>query len=257
MGKKFIFVILIFGLLLSGCAGKAGSTASNDEGAPASSSGSSTSANLSGALNLVLGSSEKPGVFDSYHIELTLDTPQLNDDSTAVVNETTVISADVQGKDVHILQTDPGTTTLKEGFIIGDKEYKMVDGKPQEMMGQIALGWAMWPLQVIMPYAYVANFARQTGADTLDGRAVDIYTFDSANADTASNSMMDSFGLSGMTTGKGTVWIDKVTGAMLKLEMSYTSDFKDNDQKLIGSGTGTIALQITNVNKVTVSSPIQ
>ncbi len=253
MGKKLIIAVLILGLLLTGCAGKGGATASGSESA----SNSGSSADLSGALNLVLGSSDTPGVFDSYHIELTLDTPQLNDDSTTVINNEIVISADVQGKDVHILQNDPGTTVFKEGFIIGDKEYKMIDGKPEETMGQIALGWAMWPLQVTMPYAYAAYFANKTGTDTIDGRAVDIYTFDSATADSASNSLMDSFGLSGMTTGKGTVWIDKVTGAMIKLEMTYTSDFKDNDQKLIGSGTGTIALQITSVNQVTVTSPVQ
>lgn len=244
--------MLIASLVLAGCAGKGGSNSGG-----AGSAGGASKPDLSNALNLVLGSSDKPGVFDSYHIELSLDIPQLNDDSTSVVNEKTLISADVAGKDVHIIQTDPGATETKEGFIIGDKEYKMIDGKPQEMMGQIALGWAMWPLQVVMPYAYAASFAQKSGTDTIDGRTADVYSFDAANADAASKSMMESFGLSGMTNGKGTVWIDQATGAMLKLDMTYSESITDNDQKEVGTGTGNITIELTKVNQVTVTSPVQ
>jgi hypothetical protein len=252
MSKKLWLSVVILSLVLAGCGGKGGS----DNGVN-SSSGGSSSADLSSALNLVLGSSDKPSVFDSYHIELSLDIPQLSDDSTSVVNEKTLISADLAGKDIHIIQTDPGATESKEGFIVGDKEYKMIDGKPQEMMGQIALGWAMWPLQVVMPYAYAASFAQKTGTDTIDGRAADVYSFDAANADAASKAMMDSFGLNGMTNGKGSVWIDQATGAMLKLEMTYSETITDNDQKEVGSGTGNITIEISKVNQVTVTSPIQ
>jgi hypothetical protein len=202
-----------------------------------------------------MGTSDKASVFDSYHIDINLDVPKSSDDSTSVVNEKTIIAADVQGKNVHILQTDPGATAPKEGFIIGDNEYKMVDGKPQAMMGQIALSWAMWPLQVVMPYAYAAYFAQKTGTDSIDGRAADVYSFDSANADAASSSMMSSFGFGDMTTGKGTVWIDQKTGGMLKLEMTYTDNVNDNDQKLIGTGTGIITIEVSKVNQVEVTSP--
>ncbi len=268
MGKKFFLVGLVVMLLLSGCGGKKDSTAgTNAEGSndaavnePASSgskNSSSESAHLSDALNKVLGSSDEPGVFDSYHIELNLDIPELSDDNTAVVNSKTLISADVQGKDVHIIQTDPGASESKEGFIIGDKEYKMIDGQPQEMMGQIAMGWAMWPLQVIMPYAYSAYFAQKTGTDSVDGRPADVYSFDSANASQASDSMMDSFGFGDMATGQGTVWIDQETGAMLKLDLTYTDTITDYDQNEIGPGTGHITLEISKVGQVTVTSPVQ
>lgn len=252
MSKKLWMGVVILSLVLAGCAGKGAPSAGGNVAA-----GGSSNADLSNALNLVLGSSDKPGVFDSYHIELSLDIPQLSDDSTSVVNEKTLISADVAGKDVHIIQTDPGATASKEGFIIGDKEYKMIDGKPEEMMGQIALGWAMWPLQVVMPYAYAASFAQKTGTDSIDGRVADVYSFDAANADAASKSIMESFGLSGMTNGKGTVWIDQATGAMLKLDMTYTETLSDNDQKEVGSGTGAITIEISKVDQVTVTSPVQ
>lgn len=114
-------------------------------------------------------------MFSSYHIDINLDVPQLSDDSSSVVNKATVISADVQGAKVHIIQTDPGATASKESYIIGDKEYKIIDGSPEEMRGQIALGWAMWPLQVIMPYAYAAYFGKQSGTEALDGHNALVY----------------------------------------------------------------------------------
>lgn len=242
MGKKLVIILVVFGLLLTGCAGKNSGT-----GAKAG-----INSDLPGALNLVLGSTEKPSVFSSYHMELTLDTPQLNDDSTAVVNGTTQISADVAGENVHIVQVDPGATESKEGFIIGDTEYKLVDGEKQDTMGFIALSWAMWPLQVIIPYAYASNWARKTGSETIDGRRADIYTFDSTDSSVASQAVMESAGLSGMTNANGTVWIDQETGAMLKLQMTYTETLSDSDGKQIGSGTGNVALEITKVNQTQV-----
>jgi hypothetical protein len=196
-------------------------------------------------------------VFDSYHIDVTLDTPKLSEDGTSIVNETTQMAADVQGKNIHILQTDPGQTAQKEGFIIGDKEYKMVDGAPQEMLGQIALSWAMWPLTVVMAYSYPVYFAKKTGTDSIDGRAADVYTFDSADASAVSNDMMNSMGMGNSTQGKGTVWIDQKTGAMLKLDMTYTNQITDNNQKVIGSGDGSIKIEVSKVDQVTVTSPVK
>lgn len=246
MGKKLLMSCILLVLVLSACSGNA----------PAKSSTSSSSNDLGSALNLLLGSDSEPSVFSSYHIDVNLDTPQANDDNTAVVNQNTLISADVAGKDVHILQTDPGATAQKEGFIIGDKEYKMVDGAPQEMMGQIALSWAMWPLQVVVNYAYPVYWAKKTGTDTVDGRSADVYTFDSADASAAaSNAAMTAMGAGDLTAGKGTVWIDHETGGMLKLDMTYSKSIKDNDQKEIGSGSGSIKIEVSKVGQVTVTSP--
>ena len=252
MGKKALMICVMLALFLSSCAGK------SDDGtksSPSSNSSTSSSGNLGSALNLVMGSDSEASVFSSYHIDVNLDIPQLNDDSTAVVNQKTLIAADVEGKNIHILQTDPGASAQKEGYIIGDKEYKIVDGKPQEMMGQIALSWAMWPLHVVMPYAYASYWAKASGSDTLDGRKADVYDFDSSKADAASNSAMSAMGMEAMTQGKGTVWIDHETGGMLKLNMTYTENVTDSNQKVVGPGTGTITLEVSKVNQVKVTSP--
>jgi hypothetical protein len=261
MSKKFLYISVILSLILASCAGKPGTAAtsatSSADSSSSDASSSASSSHLGDALNKVIGSDSDPSVFDSYHIDVKMDVPKLSDDSTSVVNETTQISADVQGKNVHIFQTDPGQTAQKEGFIIGDKEYKIVDGAPQEMLGQIALSWAMWPLTVIMAYSYPAYYAKKTGTESNDGRAVDVYTFDSTSANAVSNDVMSAASLGNSTQGKGTVWIDQKTGAMLKLDMTYTSQISDNNQKVIGSGNGSIKIEISKVGQVTVTSPVK
>jgi hypothetical protein len=114
----------------------------------------------------------------------------------------------------------------------------------------------MWPLQVVLAYAYPVYFARKTGKDSIDGRKADVYTFDSANASAASNCAMGTMGMGNSTSGKGTVWIDQQTGTMLKLDMTYTNNVADNNQKVIGTGNGAITIELTKVNQVTVTSPV-
>ena len=241
MVKKIVIILVLLGLVLSGCASKNGIGQSNED--------------LSGALNLVLGTTDEPSVFDSYHIELVLDTPVLSDDSTTIVNELTQISADVDGTNVHILQIDPGETEQKEGFIIGEGEYKLVNGAKEDTMGFIALAWAMWPIQVILPYAWAANWNTKTGTETLDGREADVYTFDSTSAPESVQTAMNVSGFTGTLTANGTVWVDRETGAMLKLDMVYVTSLTDSDSKVVGDGNGHVTIDITGVNQTTVVEP--
>lgn len=241
MAKKIVIILLLLSLVLTGCGSK------SDIG--------STNEDLSGALNLVLGTTDEPGVFDSYHIELVLDTPVLSDDSTTIVNELTQISADVEGANIHILQIDPGEIEQKEGFIIGEGEYKLVNGAKEDTMGFIALSWAMWPMQVVLPYAWAANWNTKTGTETLDGREADVYAFDSANAPESVQSGLAAYGMIGTLSANGTVWIDKETGAMLKLDMNYVTSLTDNDGKTVGDGNGHVTIDITGVNQTAVIEP--
>jgi hypothetical protein len=110
-------------------------------------------------------------------------------------------------------------------------------------------------MQVVMNYAYPVYWAKKTGTDSIDGRNADVYTFDSADSSKASDAAMSAMGVGDLTSGKGTVWIDQKTGAMLKLEMTYSKSIKDNDQKEIGSGSGSIKIEVTKVGQVTVTSP--
>lgn len=270
--KRFLMILLIATLLLSACGTKSDVASTGSDNSSASVSAytevaSETQDNtneaaskddLSGALNILLGTTDTPSVFESYHLEMVLDSPKANDDYTAVVNEKISISADVAGKNIHILQTDPGDTTPKEGYIIGDtdKEYKLVDGTWQEMMGQIALGWAMWPMQVVMPYAYSTSvYADKLANEEVDGRTAKTYKLDTTKADPALLASMKAFGL-GEFTGYGKVWIDKETGALLKLQLDYTEDIFNGDASaVVAPGTGSITMEVSKVGQVTVTSP--
>lgn len=271
--KRILMVLLIAALLLSACGAKTDAVPTNSDTSSTSATeatevasepqdnsavAAASNDDLSGALNILLGTTDTPSVFESYHLEMVLDTPQANDDDTAVVNEKISISADVAGKNVHILQIDPGETTPKEGYIIGDtdKEYKLVDGAWQEMMGQIALGWAMWPMQVVMPYAYTTSvYAGKLDTEDLDGRKAIAYHLDTTKADPALLASMKAFGL-GDFTGTGKVWIDKETGALLKLQLDYTEDIFNGDASaVVAPGTGSITMEVSKVGQVTVTSP--
>lgn len=271
MKKNFVLITLVFALLLSSCSSRSvlpvdnddmtsndTSTETTDPQENDDTSSTASSDDLSEALNLLLGTTDAASVFDSYHIEMVLDTPQANDDDTAVVNEIISISADVDGKNVHIFQIDPGMTDAKEGYIIGDNdtEFKLVDGNWEETMGQIALSWAMWPLQVVMPYAYTtALYTSKLGNDEINGRDAIHYELDTTKADPTLVAGMEAWGISNMT-GIGQVWIDKQTGAMLKLDLEYTYDIKNGDlSKVIAPGTGHITIEISQIGEVSVTSP--
>jgi hypothetical protein len=270
MFKKYYSILIVISLLLTSCNGNKStsetgsssnsSRSTNVTSAPSTNEGTSTNSNnLGNALNLVTGSTDTPSVFDSYHIEMVLDTPKPDDNYSGIVNETIKISADVAGKNIHIFQIDPGMTDPKEGYIIGDteKEYKLVDGSWQEMMGQIALGWAMWPLTLIVPYSYSASlYSSKLGIEDVDGRKATVYELDSTKADPATIASMEAFGVTGMS-GKGKVWIDNETGGMLKLELDYTSELQSLDGSTkLGIGSGHISLEVSKVGGVTVTSPL-
>ncbi|MCX6055426.1 MAG: hypothetical protein NTZ74_11050 [Chloroflexi bacterium] len=263
MAKKIVVLLLVFVFLLSACAGKTHTPSptevtGNTTSSSSNNSGGNSSSDISQALNLVLGSSDTPGVFPSYHIELVLDTPQANTDDSAVVMETVKISADVAGSNVHLFQIDPGETVVKEGFIISDtgKEYKMVDGVPQETLGQIGLSWAMWPLKVVLPYAFAAAlYTDRTGTAEVNGRTAVVYTLDTTKADPATVAGMQAVGMGNMVVA-GTVWIDQNTEAMIKLILDYSTDVKSLDGSTnLGTGKGHIELEISKVGEVSVTAP--
>jgi len=256
-----IFFILL-ALLLSGCASKTGGSGMNTDDAtlaPAAAvvAGSARSnIDVGGALNLVIGTKDRASVFTSYHLESTLTAPQASDDGTSVVESTMVVKADVQGSNVHLFYTAAGSTKTSEGYIVGDKEYRMTNGKPEEMMGQIALSWAGWHLGATFPFSAVGALATLTGTDTVDGRAADVYSVDSSTIDPATLESFKTLGMFPIDSIKGSIWIDQQTGGALKAMVDYTEDISNTQtDKVIGVGSGHLDLLITQVGQVSVQAP--
>lgn len=254
-------LFILLALLVASCASNGGgSTSKESTQAPAittaAQSSSTGKVDVGGALNLVIGTSDRPSVYASYHLESTLTSPQASDDGKSVVQSTIQLKADVQGDKVHLFYTPSDSGQTKEGYIIGDKEYRVTNGSPEEMIGQIAMSWAGWHLGATFPFAAVGALAAKTGTDTVDGRTADVYSVDSSTIDPA---VLDSFRTMGMfpiDTIKGSVWVDQQTGGALKAVADYTEDISDyQTDKVIGIGTGHLDLSITQIGQVTVESP--
>jgi len=231
-------------------------SSTNTEPAVKDTTTSGISAKIGGTLNLVIGTKDRDSVYPSYHLESTVVTPTLSDDKASVVIKTRKVAADVQGKNVHLFYTAPDSDQAKEGYIIGDKEYRITNGKPEELIGQIALSWAGWHLEATFPFSAGASLSTKTGTVTLDGRQADVYSVDSTKIDP---SVMESFRTLGMfplNTIHGTIWIDQQTGGALKAMIDYEMDMiNSEDGKTIGVGQGHLELEITEIGNVNVQMP--
>jgi hypothetical protein len=185
-----------------------------------------------------------------------LATPALSDDKTSVLIKKSKTEADVQGSSVHLFRTLADATQSSEGYIIGDKEYKIVDKTPQEMMGQIALGWSFWHLEATFPYSANAAIATKTGTDTFEGRPVNVFTVDTSKIDPAVLESYQTMGMFPINSSKGTIWIDQQTGALVMANIDYELQVKNLDSdKLVGTGNGHVDISISKIGQVTVKAP--
>jgi outer membrane lipoprotein-sorting protein len=211
---------------------------------------------LGEALNYVMGTSDRSSVYQSYHLDLDMTIPTASDDMKSVISQQTKISADVEGSKIHIFSTDLNTGETKEGYIVGDNEYKMINGTPQATLGQIGVSWAFWPLKVVYAYSTATNWANKIRTEDMSGRQADVYSLDTTSPEATSVlEGMRAIGFDVLTSATGTLWIDQETGGMLKLDMNFTRNEYDNDGNVIGSGNGVINLQISQVNQVTITPP--
>lgn len=253
-------LILTLSFVLAACSPQPKTEASADaSGAAAEETSQEVSSailnkNLGNALNLVAGTPESPSVFPSYHIEVSLDGPALSDDWESVVQEARGLKADVQGDKVYVDFTNQAQP-FKEGYLIGEDEYLVTDGKANPAgVGEISLPWAFWPLDVVPVFAASAILSEKSGADTVDGRKADVYTVDTA-ANPAQLATLKSMGIA-FQAFKGTIWIDRETRGLLKTSMDFSMAIYNNDlSKVLGSGNGHLDLEVTKVGKTPVELP--
>ena len=231
-------------------------SSTNTEPAVIDTTSSGMSAKIGSTLNLVIGTKNRDSVYPSYHLESTVVTPTLSDDKASVVIKTRKVAADVQGKNVHLFYTAPDSDQAKEGYIIGDKEYRITNGKPEELIGQIALSWAGWHLEATFPFSAGASLSTKTGTVTLDGRQADVYSVDSTKIDPAVMESFRTLGMFPLNTIHGTIWVDQQTGGALKALIDYEMDMINSDDgKTVGVGQGHLELEITLIGNVNVQLP--
>jgi len=218
---------------------------------------------ISESANLLLLSDK--AVLKSYHIEASGTEPRWDQQTKKAAADTYSVKADVSGQDLYLVYTSqsgdkPATTT--EGYMINGgiggqngKDYVMTDGKPKESFGAISMAWALFPLRVVMPLAFAAMGPTAQGSEAIDGRQADKFAVDTANAPTGAMGVLG--GLMTITSAKGTVWVDKQTGALLKCVLDYEQNFVDppGSTTVAGSGKGHVELLVTKVGNVTVKLP--
>ncbi len=206
--------------------------------------------------------------FKSFHIEASGTDPSWDQQSKAVINQSYTLKADKSSTNLYLLYSEDkaGTkaATKTEGYAINGglgskdgtgKEYTVDAGKLTESIGAISMTWVFFPLKVVLPLAIAAMGSSSQGSESIDGRQADKFGVDTASAPAGTMGALGSF-LS-VTSAKGTVWIDKETGALLKCNLDYTQDLTDTpgSKTVAGKGNGHIELVVTKVNNTSVTLP--
>lgn len=220
---------------------------------------------ISESGNLTLLMDKK--VLASYHIEISGTEPRLNQQTKQVETNTYSVKADLAGNNIYMLYTSAvgkQKAQTTEGYSIngglakssqGGKEYTVEAGKLKESLGAVSLTWAFLPLDIVIPLAVAATGPTPQGEEAIDGRGAEKYGVDTANAPPGVAGAMGT--LLTITSARGTVWVDKETGALLKLALDYQQDFVDppGSKTVVGKGSGHIELLVTKVGKTTVQLP--
>jgi hypothetical protein len=206
--------------------------------------------------------------FKSFHIEASGTDPSWDQQGKKIVNQGFTLKADKSGADLYLVYTTEKSgdkaATKTEGYSINGglggkdgtgKEYVLEAGKLTESLGAISMTWVFFPLKVVLPLAFAAVGPTAQGSESVDGRQADKFGVDTANAPAGVLGAMGAF-LS-VTSAKGTVWVDKETGALLKCTLDYTQDLVDppGSKTVAGKGNGHIELVVTKVNNTTVTLP--
>ena len=202
-------------------------------------------------LTLLLGSDREATALGSYHLVYNADGPYWA--NAAVKRETSAVTGDVAGHDVHFeVRTTGRYPSDVAGYRIGGVDYAVEKGSPVRDSGMAYIAWVSWPLDAIQAIGFGSLKAEAAGTATISGRTAEVYTIKGSIADDPTGSL-GSLGLP-ITAADGTVWVDQATGALLKADVSYTSNMKDIDGTH-GAATGSFTLEVSRVGVVTVALP--
>jgi hypothetical protein len=216
------------------------------------------SSRVSDSVNKLLLPEEKQ--LDSYRIDMSGVEPTIDIMDNTLIGKKYQRQIEIDGDNVHMISNleEKGEKTTREGYIIGGrnvdtmKDYEVNDGKLEDGGGMVGMGFAMFPLSVGMPVIMGGQGAVLQGEETIAGRMAEKYAIDSANIP------KEALDFAGFKSIKGTAWIDKETGVLLKLLLDYEQEFVDpdpNSTKVLGVGTGRIDLEVSQIGQTKVTLP--
>jgi hypothetical protein len=216
------------------------------------------SSRVSDSVNKLLLLEEKQ--LDSYRIEMSGIEPNIDIMDNTLSDKKFERQIEIDGDNVHMISNleEKGEKTTREGYIVGGlnvdtmKDYEVKDGKLEDGGGMVGMGFAMFPLSVGMPVIMGGQGATLQGEEQIAGRTAEKYAIDSANIPA------EALAFTGFKSIKGTAWIDKETGTLLKLMLDYEQEFVDpdpNSTKVLGVGTGRIDLEVSQIGQTKVTLP--
>ena len=227
------------------------------ESTPTASGSETLAAIISSSLNRTLGIGQDP-VLPSYHLSASGAEPAWDPDSGQALVTNFTVEADVAGNDLHLIRTTtaPGQSAVTvEGYVVSGRDYEVRPGELREALGQVSLDWAAWPLNAVTALAIASTGPEPRGSEAIEGRVTDVYDLDSAQAPPATLEMIR--GLLNVASARGTVWIDRETGALLKADLTYEIEFPDPSKpdNILGTGGGQVTIAVSKVGGVTVTLP--
>jgi hypothetical protein len=216
------------------------------------------SSRVSDSVNKLLLLEEKQ--LDSYRIEMSGVEPNIDIMDNTLSDKKFERQIEIDGDNVHMISNleEKGEKTTREGYIVGGlnvdtmKDYEVKDGKLEDGGGMVGMGFAMFPLSVGMPVIMGGQGATLQGEEQIAGRTAEKYAIDSANIPA------EALAFTGFKSIKGTAWIDKETGTLLKLALEYAQEFVDPDpssSKILGVGQGRIDLEVSQIGQTKVTLP--
>lgn len=216
------------------------------------------------SLDVTLGL--KTPTLPSYHLEQEGFEPVFIRDTNQVQTETFTLKADVAGDDVHFVSTRTvaGRTRTLEGYVIkggiakGGKEYTVEGGRVQEALLPINSEWEFASVRARIPLIAAATGQPEAqGEDSFDGRAATKFQVDSGSAPPATVAAVGRGAGFAVTNATALAWIDRETGALMKLLLSFDESIFNppTSQTEVGKDRGRVELTLTQVGKVTVKLP--
>lgn len=201
------------------------------------------------------GSSESP--LTSYRLEVRGSDTQWDPLLGHTVDTTYDLQADVTGSDLHLVhnsQRGEEAISTVEGYVLDGVEYEVVGGAVQPGIGNVAADWVLWPVNVNPALVFAALGMSTGGEEDVNGRVAQVFLLDSATAPEDLRKPVQD--LTGYVVSRGTIWIDKQTGALLRLNLDYEVSLTNPGTRASqGTGTGHVEIDVSEVGATSVSLP--
>lgn len=152
------------------------------------------------------------------------------------------VEADVQGHDLHLIQTSR-TWSLTFNrlwwqppdanfYVVNGKEMMVVQGAPVDVPGSVLALWGNWPWSLALAVQAGAFGSSPNGDDSVAGRQAQVVDIDTARAQAGQLESLPGYPGIAVVYSRGRVWIDRVTGALLKAQIEYKISQPEQDEYL-------------------------